>query len=29
VAIAFENQYDESIANLKGRFWYVGIKKRF
>jgi iron complex outermembrane receptor protein len=29
VAIAFENQYDESIANIKGRFWYVGIKKRF
>jgi hypothetical protein len=26
---SFENGYDESIANAKGRFWYVGLKKRF
>jgi len=25
----FENGYDESIATIKGRFWYVGLKKRF
>ena len=29
VAAAFENGYDESTANAKGRLWYVGIKKRF
>ncbi|MFZ0915820.1 MAG: hypothetical protein WAN04_02920, partial [Candidatus Udaeobacter sp.] len=29
VAGSFENGYDESIATIKGRFWYVGIKKRF
>jgi hypothetical protein len=29
VAGAFENNYDESIATIKGRFWYVGLKKRF
>jgi TonB dependent receptor len=29
VAGAFENGYDESIATIKGRFWYVGLKKRF
>jgi outer membrane receptor protein involved in Fe transport len=29
VSGAFENSYDESIATIKGRFWYVGIKKRF
>jgi len=29
VAGSFENGYDESIANIKGRFWYVGVKKRF
>jgi outer membrane receptor for ferrienterochelin and colicin len=29
VAAAFENGYDEQTGNLKGRFWYVGIKKRF
>ena len=29
VAGAFENGYDESIATIKGRFWYVGVKKRF
>ena len=28
-AAAFENGYDESTANAKGRLWYVGIKKRF
>jgi hypothetical protein len=26
---AFENGYDESLTTIKGRFWYVGIKKRF
>jgi hypothetical protein len=29
VAGSFENGYDESIASIKGRFWYVGLKKRF
>ena len=29
VAGAFENNYDESIANVRGRFWYVQLKKRF
>ena len=29
VAGSFENAYDESIATIKGRFWYVGLKKRF
>src|SRR6266498_1857293 len=29
VAGSFENGYDESLATIKGRFWYVGIKKRF
>ena len=29
VAGSFENGYDESIATVKGRFWYVGLKKRF
>ena len=29
VAAAFENGFDESTANPKGRLWYVGIKKRF
>ena len=29
VAGAFENNYDESIADVRGRFWYVGLKKRF
>jgi iron complex outermembrane receptor protein len=29
VAGSFESGYDESIANIKGRFWYVGLKKRF
>jgi len=26
---AGENNYDESIAEIKGRFWYVQLKKRF
>ena len=26
---AFENGYDESLATIKGRFWYVQLKKRF
>ncbi len=25
----FENGYDESLATIKGRFWYVQVKKRF
>jgi iron complex outermembrane receptor protein len=29
VAAAFENGFDESTTNPKGRLWYVGIKKRF
>jgi hypothetical protein len=29
VAGACENNYDESIADIKGRFWYVQLKKRF
>ncbi|PYK53758.1 MAG: hypothetical protein DME48_10600 [Verrucomicrobia bacterium] len=29
VAGAFENGYDESLTTIKGRFWYVGLKKRF
>ena len=29
VAAAFENGYDEQTANIKGRFWYVALKKRF
>ena len=29
VAGAFENGYDESLATIRGRFWYVGLKKRF
>ncbi|HEV3244230.1 MAG TPA: TonB-dependent receptor [Chthoniobacterales bacterium] len=29
VAAAFENGFDESTANPKGRVWFVGIKKRF
>jgi hypothetical protein len=26
---AFENNYDESVADVRGRFWYVQLKKRF
>jgi iron complex outermembrane recepter protein len=29
VAGSLENGYDESLATIKGRFWYVGLKKRF
>jgi iron complex outermembrane recepter protein len=29
VAGSFENGYDESIGTIKGRYWYVGLKKRF
>jgi iron complex outermembrane receptor protein len=29
VAAAFEEGYDESTANAKGRTWYVSLKKRF
>ena len=29
VAGAFENNYDESLATIKGRFWYIQLKKRF
>jgi outer membrane receptor protein involved in Fe transport len=29
VAGSFENGYDESITTIKGRFWYVQLKKRF
>ncbi len=29
VAGAFENGYDESLTTIKGRYWYVGLKKRF
>jgi iron complex outermembrane recepter protein len=26
---SFENGYDESLFTIKGRFWYVQVKKRF
>jgi outer membrane receptor protein involved in Fe transport len=29
VAGALENGYDESLATIKGRFWYLQLKKRF
>jgi len=29
VAGSLENGYDESLATIKGRFWYVQLKKRF
>jgi hypothetical protein len=29
VAGASDNGYDESLATIKGRFWYVQLKKRF
>jgi outer membrane receptor protein involved in Fe transport len=29
VAPAVENNYDESLATIKGRFWYVQLRKRF
>jgi hypothetical protein len=28
VAGASENAYDESLATIKGQFWYVQLKKR-
>lgn len=29
VAGAFGNKYDQSLATIKGRFWYMQLKKRF
>jgi iron complex outermembrane receptor protein len=29
VAGNFENGFDESLTSIRGRFWYVGLKKRF
>jgi iron complex outermembrane receptor protein len=29
VAGAFENGYDESLTDIRGRFWYVQLTKRF
>jgi hypothetical protein len=29
VAGSFENGYEESLTTIKGRLWYVGLKKRF
>jgi len=29
VAGVGENGYDEQTANIKGRTWYVALKKRF
>ena len=29
VAGTFENNYDESLATIKGRFWYAQLKKNF
>ena len=29
VAGSFENGYDEALATIKGRFWYLQLKKRF
>src|SRR6266480_2390109 len=29
VAASFENGYDESLTTIKGRFWYVQLKKKF
>jgi hypothetical protein len=29
VAGSFENGYDESLTTIKGRFYYVQLKKRF
>lgn len=29
VAAAFESGYDEASANIRGRTWYVALKKRF
>jgi hypothetical protein len=29
VAGSFENSYDESLATIKARFWYVQLRKPF
>jgi hypothetical protein len=29
VAAAFENGYDQQTTSIKGRFWFVSLKKRF
>jgi iron complex outermembrane receptor protein len=29
VAGAFENGYDESLTDIRGRFWYVQLRKKF
>ena len=29
VAGSFENGYDESLADVRGRFWYVQLVKKF
>lgn len=29
VAANFENGYDQRTANIRGRVWYVALKKRF
>ena len=29
VAGAFGNNYDNTLATIKGRFWYVQLKKKF
>jgi outer membrane receptor protein involved in Fe transport len=29
VAAAVENGYDESTSNIRGRTWYVALRKRF
>ena len=29
VAGAIENGYDESLADIKGRFWYIQLKTKF
>jgi outer membrane receptor protein involved in Fe transport len=29
VAGSVANGYDESLSTIKGRFWYVQVKKRF
>jgi hypothetical protein len=29
VAAALENGYDQRQANIRGRVWYVALKKRF
>jgi iron complex outermembrane recepter protein len=29
VGASFENGYDESLADIKGRFWYVQLRKKF